>query len=195
MAKAPTQTEPAQSQAEEWYDDANEQFPSVLDLCPEADNSTKHTGRLVAVWAKEKGTAKGDSGPYDYVETVTLVLDDGLDGQQFTDLIGPAPVRLDLRHSTSGMSSRLKPRVDGVGKPREVDGQILPGVPLRFRPMIGRINSQPNTKFRTGSPAFSISLPTEADRVIIKAAEGTIVAINQELETKAREAAEAAAFE
>jgi hypothetical protein len=159
---------------EEWMDAAKAGFPSMDDLAPLASSANPETkGRLVAIWAKENGTAKGENGTYGYTETVTLVLDDGPEGNQVTELVGPAPVRLDLRHSTAGVHSRLKPRVDGTN---------AKGVRLRFRPMIGRIDTRASTKYKKGSPAFSIAEPTAEDMVIARKHKDMITAINQELE-------------
>jgi hypothetical protein len=183
---------------DEYYDDATEAFPSVDDLAPLASKQNPKTeGRLVAVWAKENGTAKGENGPYGYTETLTLVLDDGPEGDQFTDLIGPAPVELELRHSTQGIHTRLKPRVEGMTKPVKADdGTVLrPSVPMRFRPMIGRINTQPSTKYKKGSPAFSISAPTEADREIVQRYADQIREINKRLEANEAKVTNAEAFE
>jgi hypothetical protein len=192
------------NQDEDFYDDATEAFPSVDDLAPLADKRNPNTdGRLVAIWAKENGTAKSDSGDgtYGYTETITLVLDDGPEADQFTELV-PAvadngPVRLDLRHSTTGIHSRLKPRVDGMTKPKkDADGNVIvPAVPMKFRPMLGRVNTRQSTKIKSGSPAFSISAPSEEDKAVINRFREDIVAINRELEAKAKTAADAEAFD
>lgn len=173
---------------DEFYDEATEAFPSVSDLVPLAHSKNPDTvGRLVAIWAIENGKSKGQSGKdYGYTETITLVLDDGPDGDQTTDLIGPAPVKLPLRHSTTGIHSRLAPRVEGTNKA---------GVPLRFRPMIGRVNTKASTSYKGGSPAVSISAPTEADQAIILSHKDLIIQINKEMEAKASQAENEAAFE
>jgi hypothetical protein len=183
---------------DEFYDDATEAFPSKDDLAPFATAKNSTVGRLVAVWAVKNGTETNNDGKsYPWTETVTLVLDDGPDGDQFTDLVGPAPQKLTLRHSTAGLQSRFGPRVDGMTKPkRDEDGTIIaPAVPQKFRPMIGRINTRPSSKVKGGSPAFSISIPTDEDRVIVKRYEAEIREINQEQEAKAATAADAEAFE
>jgi hypothetical protein len=159
---------------EEFYDDATEAFPSVDDLAPLADKNNPTTeGRLVAIWALENGEDKGDNGMYPWTKTITLVLDDGPEGDQTTELVGPAPVRLELRHSTVGIQSRLAPRVRGVDKN---------DVPLRFRPMIGRVNTRPSTKYKKGSPAVSIAKPSDSDRAVVMANADLIRKINAELE-------------
>lgn len=172
---------------DEFYDDATESFPSVEDLVPLANSKNPDSvGRLVAIWAISNGQAKGENGMYGYTETVTLVLDDGPEGDQATDLVGVAPQKLNLRHSTMGIHSRLAPRVEGTNKA---------GVPLRFRPMIGRVNTKASTKYKKGSPAVSISAPTEADQEIIQQHKALIISINKEMESKATKAEDEAAFE
>lgn len=172
---------------DEFYDEATEAFPSIEDLVPLANSKNPDTvGRLVAIWAIENGSSKGENGTYPWTNTVTLVLDDGPDGDQSTDLVGPAPQKLNLRHSTTGIQSRLAPRVEGTNKA---------GVPLRFRPMIGRVNTKASTRYKKGSPAVSISAPTEADQAIILAHKDLIISINKELENKANKAEDEAAFE
>jgi len=186
------------SDVDEFYDDASSEFPSVDDLSPLASSSNPKTvGRLVAIWAKANGTRKGDNGDYGFTDSLTLVLDDGPEGDQYTDLVGPAPVEVELQHSTAGIHSRLKPRVDGWSKARkDADGNVIaPSVPLKFRPVIGRINTQASTKYKKGSPAFSISEPSEADREIIKANKDLIISINERLATAAEGAEDAKAFE
>jgi hypothetical protein len=183
---------------DEFYDDATEAFPSVDDLAPLASKQNPKTeGRLVAIWAKSNGSAQGENGPYGFTETITLVLDDGPNGDQATELVGAAPVELELRHSTQGIHTRLKPRVEGMTKAvKDEDGTVIrPSVSMRFRPMIGRINTQPSTKYKKGSPAFSISAPTDEDRAIVKQHADQIREINAKLEKKAAEAEDAKAFE
>jgi hypothetical protein len=178
-------TDSTSTNEDEFYDDATSEFPSPEDLCP-ADPKGPVVGRLVAIWAVENGTAKGENGTYPYTESVTLVLDDGPDGNLATDLIGPAPQRLDLRHSTTGIQSRLRGRVEGVN---------AKGVPLKYRPMIGRVNTRPSTKYKKGSPAFSIAEPSAEDRAVIDAHKAEIIAINRELEAKDKAAEDSAAFD
>lgn len=185
---------------DEFYDEATEAFPSVNDLCPLADVRRNPTtdGRLVAIWAVSNGSATNQQGKtYPYTETVTLVLDDGPAGDQSTDLIGPAPQELTLRHSTSGIQSRLAPRVEGMTRPKkDDDGNVLvPSIPMKFRPMIGRINTRPSTVVKGGSLAISIAAPTDADKAIINERKALIVEINQRLEAKAAQVEDAQAFE
>lgn len=170
---------------EEFYDDATSAFPSMSDLAP--DSKPFGDGRLVAIWAVKNGTAKSATNGKDYgfTETVTLVLDDGPDGTFFTELIPQIgegkPFQLDMRHSTSGLHARLRNRVDGKSKT---------GVPLKHRPMIGRVNTQASQANKAVA-AFSIAEPNENDREIINRHKAVIIAVNKE-----REAAEdSAAFE
>lgn len=185
---------------DEFYDDATEEFPSVNDLCPGANNTIKSQvdGRLVAIWAKENGQRKNDSGDmYGYTDALVLVLDDGPNGDQATELVPAAPWEGPLRFSTGGTHSRLSPRVEGWTKAKKDEsGKVLvPAVPMRFRPMIGRINAKPSTKVKNGSPAIGISSPTDEDRPIINRYKADIIEINQRLEKAASEAEDAAAFE
>lgn len=187
---------------EEFYDDATDEFPSVNDLVPGANNTIKSQvdGRLVAIWAKENGTQRKDDGSsYPYTEALVLVMDDGPDGGQATDLIGPAPQELPLRFSTGGTQSRLAPRVDGWTKAKrdEITGEVVvPSVSMKFRPMIGRINAKPSTKVKNGSPAIGISkAESEADRTLILSYKNEVIEINKRLEAKAAEAADGEAFE
>ena len=180
-------TEQTNTPAEdEFYDDATSAFPSIEHLAPSVPPNFG-AGRLVAVWAKENGTAKSSTNNKDYgfTETVTLVLDDGPDGDQVNELVPAAPQRLDLRHSTTGLYSRLRLRVEGVN---------AKGVPLRFRPMIGRINTQASRNNKN-VPAYSIAEPADADREIVMQFKDDIVAINKELEAKAAKSEDDAAFE
>lgn len=187
---------------DEYYDEATNDFPSVDDLVPLADKKNPDTvGRLVAIWARSNGTDKGENGDYGYTESITLVLDDGPDGDQFTDLIPSAvgdPIRLELRHSTAGVHSRLKPRVEGMSKVRrdpETKEVIAPAVPLKYRPLLGRMNTKASTKYKKGSPAVSISALSDADKVIVNQYADLIRSINKELEAKDKGAADAEAFE
>lgn len=178
-------TDSTSTNEDEFYDDASSAFPSPEDLCP-ADPKGEVVGRLVAIWALANGTAKGENGPYPFTESVTLVLDDGPNGDLATDLIGAAPQRLDLRHSTTGLQSRLRGRVEGIN---------AKGVRLKYRPLIGRVNTRPSTKYKKGSPAYSISEPSVEDRAIIEAHKAQIIAINRELEAKDKAAEDSAAFD
>lgn len=183
----------------DFYDEATDQFPSINDLVPHANNriTEQVDGRLVAIWVKENGIGKGDNGPYPYTDAHVLVLDDGPNGDQATDLIPAAPWEGDLRFSTIGTNTRLAPRVDGMTPVRRDDtGKVIAeSVPQKWRPMIGRINARPNQKQKNGSPPIGISSPTDADKPIIAKHKAAIIDINQRAEAKAKEAEDAAAFE
>lgn len=184
---------------DEFYDDATDEFPSVSDLCPGANNTIKAQvdGRLVAIWAKSNGVQTKDDGTtYPYTDALVLVLDDGPNGDQATDLIPAAPWEGQLRFSTGGTQSRVGPRVDGMTTPkRDEDGTILvPSVPMRFRPMIGRVNAKPSTKVKNGSPAIGIAKKTGADLAIVQRFKNEIIEINQRLEAKAAEVENEKAF-
>jgi hypothetical protein len=185
----------------EFYDEATEEFPSVNDLVPLADQKKNptSTGRLVAIWPLENGESpkSNGTGVYPWTDSITLVLDDGPDGDQATNLIGEAPQEVKLRHSTAGIQTRLAPRLEGMTKPRrhpETKEIIAPAVPQRFRPMIGRVNTRPSTVQKGGSLAISIAKPTKEDEAIIQAHKALIIEINQRLEKKDTEAEDAKAF-
>lgn len=170
---------------EDWMDGATSAFPSIENLAPSI-RGTFGPGRLVAIWAVENGTAVSTTQAgktYGYTETVTLVLDDGPEGGQTDELVGPAPVKLDLRHSTVGLHSRLKPRVTGIN---------AKGIKLKYRPIIGRINTQ-ESKNSKNQAAFSIAEPTAEDMVTARKYKDMILSINAEMEAKdeADETAEA----
>jgi hypothetical protein len=175
------------SDTEEFYDDATSTFPSKVDLASDGsfDHGRMGPGRLVAIWAKKNGTGTKDGKAYAFVDSLTLVLDDGPDGTYVTELVGPAPQRVEMQHSTGGLVARLKGRVDGTNKA---------GISLKFRPMIGRINTQPS-KTQASVAAYSISPPTEEDRAIVDGHKELIISINKELESGAVQDEDAAAFE
>lgn len=141
----------------EFFDEAQEEFPAKEDL----------KDRLVAIYVtgkhgQRKGTAPG-SKPYDWYETITVVLDDGpnftgmkiVDGEQRPTLVPSVteagPVRLDaFQFSQGGLTARLAPRV--------ADDK-----PKTFKPMLGRINSRKNSQ-PGFSASWSIGTPTDADK-------------------------------
>lgn len=170
---------------EEWMDGASSAFPKAENLAP-AVPPNYGPGRLLAIWAVSKGERKNDEGKlYPFVETVTLVLDNGPDGSQTDELVGPAPVKLEgFQHSTTGLVSRLLKRVDGTS---------AKGVKLRYRPMVGRLNTQASSRNKN-VPAFSISEPTADDMVVARKYKDMILAINAELEAKDKSAEDDEAF-
>ena len=174
------------SEDEEWMDGASSAFPKVENLAPSIPPNYG-PGRLVAIWALKNGSRKNDQGQvYPFVETITLVLDNGPNGDQTDELVGSAPVKLDaFQHSTSGLVARLTKRVDGKN---------AKGVPLKYRPMIGRLNTQAS-KVNKNVPAFSISEPTAEDMVVARKYKDMITGINAELEAKDKADEDTAAFE
>lgn len=151
------------------FDNAASTFPSKYDL----------KDRLVAIWVTGKhGTRPGSGGSkaYDWVETITLVLDnpkgvaaedwDGLvkneDGDMVESLV-PAvnpgePGRLDnFQYSQGGLAVRLKPRIN-LKDPKT-------GHPI-YRPMIGRINERKSTQKGQNNP-WSIAPATEDEMAYI----------------------------
>jgi hypothetical protein len=164
---------------DDFYDDATDTFPKVEHLAPSIPPKFGD-GRLLAIWAQSEGTRKGDNGTYAFVETVTVTLDDGpngLDGpgwsEEAAELVPSGFQRLDkFQHSTGGLVARLQKRLTGRNRD---------GVPLRFRPMIGRLNTQASKNNKMVA-AYSISAPTDADREIVEKYGDKIRAINAELE-------------
>lgn len=131
---------------DELVDEASSVFPGMEDL----------DGRLVGIFALKKGTAEGDSGEYPFIETVTVVLDDGKDGDKVTELVGPAPQIIDFRHSTGYLVKTLDRRVNGIDQHDR---------PLWERPYVGRIDSQPSKRNKKVL-AYAIREPEEGDRAL-----------------------------
>ena len=162
-------TQPDHTQDDEFFDSATSEFPAKEDL----------KDRLVAIWNTGKtGERKNDRGEmYPYVETVTLVLDDGPDGWSAKRFDGDpnlvpsvaenGPQRLDgFQWSTKGVYSRTTNRRVGD------------------RPMIGRINSMKN-KSKGMNDAWSIAEMTEDDRVVARQFTDQFRAITQEMQAAA----------
>lgn len=177
---------------DEFFESATSEFPAKEDL----------EGRLVAIYnlgvtGKRKSEATGDF--YPYVETVTLVLDDGpgdwyaantkrplRDGKGDLmpgpdDLLVPSvkengPQRLDnFQWSATGIYSRTAKRpVGGV-------------------PMCGRINSRKN-KNKGMSDAWSIAEMTEEDKVIARQHTDLLKAIAAEIKAAHQKSEDDAAF-
>jgi len=145
----------------EFFDEATEEFPGKEDL----------KDRLVAIFVtgkhgQRKGTAPG-SKPYDWYETITLVLDDGpnWDGKKIVDgdkvpMLVPSVKengvqRLDsFQYSQGGLTARLSQRVQG-------------DKPKTFMPLLGRINSRKNSQ-PGFSASWSIGKPTEEDKILAR---------------------------
>lgn len=184
---------------DEFYEDATEEFPSVQDLIVGAHSGLKSEieGRLVALWPRENGTAQGHNDPYAYTDAVCLVLDDGPDGTMHTDLIGPAPVELPLRFSTTGIQTRLGPRLEGMTKPKrdpETKEIIVPARPQKYLPMIGRINARP-AKQKGNNPPIGIRMMNDSERPIADRYKSEIKEISAKLKAKDETVADSEAFE
>lgn len=162
------------SQNDDLFDDATSEFASKFDL----------KDRLVLVWVTGvKGERKGENGTmYPWVETVTLVLDDGPDGYQATrpgdgGIMGPnlvasvaeaGPVRLDaFQWSATGLTSRLTPRISAKNS----------------RPLLGRINMRANTKKGLAAP-WSIADPTDADKATARKYNALMNSIIEEMKVR-----------
>jgi hypothetical protein len=149
----------------ELFDDAKEAFPAKEDL----------KDRLVAIFVTGKtGQRKSEATGkmYDWVETITLVLDDGPDGTSFSDLVPStspdAPVVLDgFQWTPVGLTSRLLPRANAKNP----------------RPMRGRINSRPNTK-KGFSDSWSISEPTEGDKILSRKFNAKVAELMEDAKTR-----------
>ncbi len=169
------------------FDDAQEEFPGKEDL----------KDRLVLIWATGKhGVRKSDqagSKPYDWYETITLVIDDGpnwngkkiVDGESVPMLVPSVkedgPQRIDFQYGQKGLTSRLAQRVNLSPVQPTINGQPVIDKPKTFAPMLGRINSQKN-KQAGFNAAWSIGKPTDADKVIARKYNDLIAQISKELE-------------
>jgi hypothetical protein len=182
-----TQTNQGAGDEDEFYDNATDAFPSVEHLAPSVPPNFGD-GRLVAIWALENGQAKSktDGSVYGYTQTITLALDDGPNGDQINEMVGPAPFRVPMRHSTGYIHSKLKDRVTGKNQK---------GVPLRFRPYLGRVNTQVS-KASKNQAAYGIVPATEQEIAdVVMRHKALIVSINKELEAEALKAENDTAFE
>jgi hypothetical protein len=135
----------------------------------------------VAIWALSVGTRIGNSGkPYEYVETDTMVLDDGTDGSAATELVPAVHLGVEIlgafQHSTTGLVSRLKRRIGTTDKP-----------------MLGRINSQPS-KVNKQVKAFSIAEPTPEDMALARTKRDMIKAHTEVIRARAQASEDAEAF-
>jgi hypothetical protein len=173
------------STEDEFYEEAADEFPAKEDF----------ENRLVAVWPTGKtGTRVSEASgkEYPYVETITMALDNGPDGEAGDGmrsddapyLVGPAPDHADgFQWSATGVYSRVFPRLSRT---------MADGSP-DYRPVIGRINRRKNAK-KGFSDSWSLGKPVETDRDIVKAHEAVIRAMTAKV-AKARQAAEdSAAF-
>ncbi len=193
MAEQKTTNQAGAGEDDEFYDDAKAAFPKMEHLAPSVPPKFG-PGRLVAIWAQSDGKRTNDKGKvYSYVETITVTLDDGPEGltgpgweSDAAVVIPPGVQRLDaFQHSTGGLVARLQKRIKGVN---------AKGVPLRWRPMIGRVNTQPSSSNKNVA-AYSISEPADADREVILKHKEMILKINAELEAAEKEKEDQAAFD
>lgn len=128
------------------FEPAKSEFPAKEDL----------KDRLVAIYPTGKfGTRKSPATnkEYGWIETTTVVLDDGPNGDSFTDLVPPVggdigegkPIVLrNFQWSAAGIFSRVEQK------------RTNPSVPGT----VGRINAMKN-KQKGLADAWSISTPTE----------------------------------
>jgi len=164
-------------QTQDLYDEASEEFAGKDDL----------KDRLVAIWVTGvKGQRTNPDGkPYAWVETITVALDDGPGGESVTELVGPAPERLDkFQLSASGLVSRLEPRITK----KDAEGNPL------YKPMVGRVNSRPN-KIKGRTDSWSISKPTEDDALILDGYESLLRGITSEVREMRETSDSGAAFD
>lgn len=185
---------------DEFYVDAQDNFPDKFDF----------EDRLVAIWPTGKtGTRPGTNGkPYPWIETLTLALDDGPDGDKGTGikgdprdgntfLVGPAPASAeDIQWSAAGIYSRVRPRLGKLkmktdGTP-ELDEN---GQPIKdYRPVIGRINRIRNKDKSLADP-WSLAKPAEADRAAMLRHAGVIKTLTAKVKEGFEKDADVAAFD
>lgn len=180
-----------QPQEDEFFDSATSEFPAKEDL----------NGRLVAIWntgkeGKRQSEVTGKS--YPYVETVTVVLDDGPGDWYATNakrmangIDGPA----------AGVDDCLVPSVRLNG-PQQLDGfqWSATGVYSRTvrrepygKPMIGRINSRKN-KTKGMSDAWSIAECTPEDMEIARSHRDYIMRTTADLKAAHQQVSDDEAF-
>lgn len=162
---------------EQYYDEASEDFAGKEDF----------KDRLVAIWVTGvKGTRTNPDGkPYPWVETITVALDDGPDGESVTELVGPAPDRQDkIQWSATGLVSRLEPRITK----RDAEGKPI------YRPLTGRINSRKN-KIKGRSDSWSLATPTEDDKVVLDGFTDLLQSITAEVKEMRETTDQGAAFD
>lgn len=178
---------------DEFFDSATSEFPAKEDL----------NGRLVAIWNLGKeGTrvSEATGKPYPWVETVTLVLDDGPDNWYATNIKRPM---LDGKGDfIPGPDDSLVPSVQLSG-PQRLDGFQWSATGIYSRaskravggkPMIGRINSRKN-KNKGMADAWSIAECTSADVEVARSHRSAIMALTAELAAAAQHASDSEAFD
>ena len=105
------------------------------------------------------------------------------------------PQELDgFQHTTSGLTSRLSQRVIPGATVPLINGEPVMDKPKTFKPMLGRINSRKN-KTAGRSASWSISEPTEDDKVTARKYAAQIKAIADRLSKPPAPASDEEAFE
>lgn len=171
----------------ELFDDVPETFPSKFHL----------KDRLVAVWVTGKhGERKNSDGkPYPYEETITLVLDDGPNGWQ----------EQVMNTDTGNMEANLVPSVADNGPQKLPNFQWSAGgivtrlAPRReqkvSRPMLGRVNSQPNKTKGRNAPWNMANATTDEKQAAATTGGALIAEICAEVEKMLTGAADASDFD
>lgn len=174
----------------ELFDTAKAEFPSKYDL----------KDRLVLIWVTgSNGSRKGANGPYDWYETNVLVLDDpegkadwneqvfDTEKEVWRDALVPSAVKEPqylekFQFSFTGMTARLKPRVTADKKP------------ATFKPMLGRVNSRPNST-KGMAPPWSIAEPTAEEIKVAAKHAARIREISEALKTATNGGTDEQAFD
>lgn len=190
---------------DEFYEDAQDNFPSKWDF----------EDRLVAVWPTGKtGTRVGENGKeYPWIETITMALDDGPDGDKGEGLtgdreeflVGPAPAHAEgIQWSAAGVYSRVRPKLgktmlaekkDEHGKVvTDRSGQAVMETVVDYRPVCGRINRRKNAK-KGLADSWSLGKPTEEDRVILRAMADDIKKMTAKVKQDFEKSEDQAAFD
>lgn len=160
------------------FEPAKTEFPAKEDL----------KDRLVAIYPTGKvGTrlSAANNKQYGWVETITVVLDDGPEGVSYTDLVplvnenepGTPVVLRNFQWSAAGIFSRIDQK------------RTNPSVPGT----VGRINSRPNSK-KGLADAWSISTPTEEEMAIARKYADVCRAVREEIKAERQKLEDEAAF-
>jgi len=177
--------------ADEFYEEAQDNFPSKFDF----------EDRLVAIWPTGRtGEREGENGkPYPWIETLTLALDDGPDGDKGVGLtsdreeflVGPAPAQAEgIQWSAAGVYSRVRPKLGKTIPDPANPTQQIPD----YRPVIGRINRRKNAK-KGMADSWSLGKPAEGDRAIMRQHEALIRSLTAKVAASFQEASDAEAFD
>jgi len=161
------------------FEPAKSEFPAKEDL----------KDRLVAIYPTGKSGLRKSAVPggkdYSWVETITVVLDDGPDGVTYTDLVplvnatepGTPIVLRNFQWSAGGIFSRIDPK--------RTDPKV-PGT-------VGRINSRPNSK-KGLADAWSISTPTDDEMATARRFAAQCKAVRDEIKAARQQLEDEAAF-